>query len=593
MREAQNTNVVGRVPSEMLATVTLASRGMPANSSPLELAHFLRETSATSSPPLCKGGQEGSQARHVLVNRVAKFVQYEIFVDNEDASLIPPQPPLAKGGRNNVNAPLISSLANGWSTRIASLISLLAFVLSAFLPPSAFAQEKTAEQPPAPIKVITLTRAEPVDFDRDVQPILARRCLVCHSGSVTEGMLDLSKHASILEGGRRGTALVPGKSAASLLIQLSGKTQKPFMPPKKEKPLEPEELAILKLWIDQGAKPGSGMKAETRIVLTPPPESFHPIRAVVVSPDQQFIAAARGCRIDLFDATGKPLRSLVNPGLVGADKKPLHTAHASLVEALAVSPDGKTLASSSFQEVVLWDPATGAIRRRLDGFAERVDCLAFSIDGKFLATGGGAPTESGEIKIFDLASGKLKLEIKNGHSDTVLGIAFSPDGKMLATGAADKFVKVFDTTTGKLLRSFEGHTHHVMDVGWKPDGKVLVSIGADDLIKTWDFEKGEQIRSFGNQKKQLTKLVFKNKSSEILVASGDHTVRVWNIDNGSAGMNFNGATDYLCAVAISADGKLVSTGGEDGILRLYNGANGKLVKAILPSDAPADAPAGK
>ena len=164
---------------------------------------------------------------------------------------------------------------------------------------------------------------------------------------------------------------------------------------------------------------------------------------------------------------------------------------------------------------------------------------------------------------------------------------------MLATGAADKFVKVFDTTSGKLLRSFEGHTHHVMDVGWKPDGKVLVSIGADDLIKTWDFEKGEQIRSFGNQKKQLTKLVFKNKSSDILVASGDHSVRVWNIDNGSAGMNFNGATDYLCAVGISADGKLVSTGGEDGILRLYNGATGKLVKAIPPLDAPAVAPAGK
>ena len=395
-------------------------------------------------------------------------------------------------------------------------------------------------------------------------------------------MLDLSKHASILEGGRRGTSLVPGKSAASLLIQLAGKTQKPFMPPKKEKPLEPEELAVLKLWIDQGAKPGSGMKTETRITLTPPPESFHPIRAVVVSPDQQFIAAARGCRIDLFDATGKPLRSLVAPGLLGADKKPLQTAHASLVEALAVSPDGKTLASSSFQEVILWDPLTGAIRRRLDGFAERVDCLAFSADGKFLATGGGAPTESGEIKIFDLATGKLKLDIKNGHSDTVFGVCFSPDGKMLATCAADKFVKVFDTANGKLLRSFEGHTHHVMDVGWKPDGKVLVSIGADDLIKTWDFEKGEQIRSFGNQKKQLTKLVFKNKSSEILVASGDHTVRVWNIDNGSAGMNFNGATDYLCAIGISADGKLVSTGGEDGILRLYNGTNGKLVKAIPP-----------
>lgn len=470
---------------------------------------------------------------------------------------------------------------------------VIAFFASVVVSATVGAQEKPADAPPAPIKVVTLNRSEPIDYDRDVQPIFARRCLVCHSGSVTEGMLDLSKHASILEGGKSGPALVPGKSAASLLIKLAGKTQRPFMPPKKEMPLVPEELAILKLWIDQGAKPGSGVKATATIALTPPPGAFHPIRAIVISPDQKLIAAARGCQVELFDAEGKPVRSLVAPGLVGADKKPLHAAHISLVEALAMSPDGKTLASSSFQEVILWDPATGAIRRRLDGFAERVVCLAFSADGKLLATGGGPPTESGEIKIFDVASGKLQIEIKGGHSDTVFGIAFSPDGKKLATASADKFVKVFEVATGKLVRSFEGHTQHVLDVGWKPDGKMIVSVGADDLIKTWDLEKGEQIKSFGNQKKQLTKLAFKGKTSEILVTSGDHNARTWNIDSGSAGMSFSGATDYLSAVGVSADGKLVSTGGEEGVLRIYNGATGKLVKAIPPVGASEAAPAGK
>ena len=132
-----------------------------------------------------------------------------------------------------------------------------------------------------------------------------------------------------------------------------------------------------------------------------------------------------------------------------------------------------------------------------------------------------------------------------------------------------------------------------MDVGWKQDGKVLASVGADDTIKVWDLEKGEQIRSFGNQKKQLTKLAFKSKSSEILVSSGDHNVRMWNIDNGSAGMSFNGATDYVSAIGISPDGKLVSTGSEDGVLRIYDGANGKLVKAIPAPETPAAPNAGK
>ena len=196
----------------------------------------------------------------------------------------------------------------------------------------------------------------------------------------------------MLEGGGRGTVLIPGKSADSLLIQLAGKTKKPFMPPKKEAPLTPEELAILKLWIDQGAKPGSAAAASaTRIALTPPAGIVHPILGLVVSPDQKFVAAARGCNIELFDATGKSLRSLVDPRLIGPDGKPVHAAHVSLVEALALSPDGKTLASSSFQEVDLWDPLTGALRRKLEGFAERVVCLAFSPDGKLLATGGGPP----------------------------------------------------------------------------------------------------------------------------------------------------------------------------------------------------------
>ncbi|CAN5390049.1 hypothetical protein BH10PLA2_BH10PLA2_28980 [soil metagenome] len=471
--------------------------------------------------------------------------------------------------------------------------TILAIAIMPLLSVPVFAQDKPKEEPVAPIKVVALNRKEAVDFDKDVKPILAKRCIVCHSGSVTEGGLDLSKHAAMLEGGGRGTSLVPGKSTDSLLIQLAAKTKKPFMPPKKEAPLTPEELAILKLWVDQGAKPGNSMPVSTRVALTPPPSIVHPILGVVISPDQKFVAAARGCNIELFDATGKSLRLLANPALVGSDKKPTNAAHPSLVEALALSPDGKTLASSSFQEVALWNPLTGAMLRKLEGFAERVVCLAFSPDGKLLATGGGAPTDTGEIKVFEVATGKQVLEIKSGNSDTVFGISFSPDGKKLATASADKFVKVFEVGTGKLVRSFEGHTHHVMDVGWKPDGKVLASVGADDTIKVWDLEKGEQIRSFGNQKKQLTKLVFKNKTSEILVSSGDHNVRMWNIDNGSAGMSFNGATDYVSAIGISADGKLVSTGGEDGVLRLYNGTNGKLVKAIPAAEVPASTNPGK
>jgi len=122
----------------------------------------------------------------------------------------------------------------------------------------------------------------------------------------------------------------------------------------------------------------------------------------------------------------------------------------------------------------------------------------------------------------------------------------------------------------------------VLDVGWKADGKLLASAGADNVIKVWDYEKGEQVRTFGNHAKQVTRLLFKGTTSEIVTCSGDQTVRFWNVDNGGGGMTFGGSNDYLYAVGVSPDGKIVAAGGEEGIVRLYNGANGQLIKALLP-----------
>ena len=101
------------------------------------------------------------------------------------------------------------------------------------------------------------------------------------------------------------------------------------------------------------------------------------------------------------------------------------------------------------------------------------------------------------------------------------------------------------------------------------------------------------MRSFGNYTKQITRLIFKGKTSEILVCSGDSSVRVWNIDNGAKGRAFSGATDFLYTVAASNDGKFVVAGGEEGIVRVYNGTTGKLLKTVSGSTPVNAAPPGK
>src|SRR6516164_7407911 len=119
---------------------------------------------------------------------------------------------------------------------------------------STVADEAKKGADPQPIKVVTLDRKEPVTYEKDIAPILENKCAYCHSGAVKEAKFDMGTYEGLIKGGKRGAAIVPGKPDQSMLVKLSGRTMKPTMPPKSEEPLTPEELALIKLWIEQGAK---------------------------------------------------------------------------------------------------------------------------------------------------------------------------------------------------------------------------------------------------------------------------------------------------------------------------------------------------
>ncbi len=209
-------------------------------------------------------------------------------------------------------------------------------------------------------------------------------------------------------------------------------------------------------------------------------------------------------------------------------------------------------------------------------FSGRVLALNFSADGKWLATGGGVPSRSGEVKIWNAADGKLFREFKDAHSDTVFGVAFSADGKLLASCGADKFIRIFDLNDGKLVKTFEGHTHHVLGVSWRRDGRTLASAGADKNVKIWDMITGEQKFNIENRfKKEVTSVHYLWGQNVVLASGGDAAMRTMKDENGNDVKSFGGEKGYLQSAAISADGKTVVAGGDNSNLFGFDANDGK------------------
>jgi WD40 repeat protein len=131
-------------------------------------------------------------------------------------------------------------------------------------------------------------------------------------------------------------------------------------------------------------------------------------------------------------------------------------------------------------------------------------------------------------------------------------------------------LKVFKVADGALVRSFEGHTHHVLSVAWRMNGRTLVSGSADTTMKVWDLKTGEQKRTIQGFGKEITCINFVADSMRVIAACGDRNVRLTNTDGGNNERNYGGSPDFVYTAAISADGKLLMTGGQDGVVRVYD-----------------------
>ncbi|RFC42654.1 MAG: WD40 repeat/WD40 repeat [Verrucomicrobia bacterium] len=297
---------------------------------------------------------------------------------------------------------------------------------------------------------------------------------------------------------------------------------------------------------------------------------------------QQSIAKGSGKALALsLSADGRHLAALFADGALrvwatasgtGVDQATLPPTGTGTLVARA---DGTFTAASAKGDIVATSPAPAwTLERVLTGFADQVNAVRFSPDGKRLATGGGEPSRSGDIVIFDVASGKAVQTWKERHADAVLGLDFSADGKQLASGAADKIARVTEVATGKVVRLFEGHTHYVMGVAFRADGRVLATAGADGTVVTWDMILGERKKKIEGWRKEVTSVQFLGATNQIVTSAGDNLVRIVT-DDGTQIRAIANLPEFMQSAAFSPTINAIVAGGEDSVLRVWNGADGK------------------
>ncbi len=258
--------------------------------------------------------------------------------------------------------------------------------------------------------------------------------------------------------------------------------------------------------------------------------------------------------------------------------------HLSRITALAWSPDGRRLASASYDRTIqVWDATNGKNLLTYRGHFDRVHSIAWSPDSRYVVS----TCQDGGVHIWDATTKDLVYSYR-GHRGSVNAVAWSPNGFYIATAGNDKTVQVWHASNHMLLYTYYGHSQKVRALAWSPDGTRIASAGDDSKVQIWEPLKDQQKRSFflsftsklsahrgqltlSGHRGRVNALAWSFDGKRVAAASSDQRVMAWDVQMGNVvftqGISGSGMKN---AVSWSPISRHLAIGGNDKIVEVWN-----------------------
>ena len=253
------------------------------------------------------------------------------------------------------------------------------------------------------------------------------------------------------------------------------------------------------------------------------------------------------------------------------------------VAGIAFSPDGSTIAIAEGARptvdaaavrkgtAVLWDVASGERRATLTGHSSYLMAIAYSPDGAQLAT----TSTDGTAILWKVATGQPTATL-TGHEGFVTSVAFSPDGATVATASRDHHIRLWDPATGTLRKTLGEHVGWVRSIAFSPDGALLASVGSDRTLRVWNTRTWAVIAALAGYEGAINSVVFNPAGTLIATGANDRTVRLWNIEGGVEALEagdeivLQGRNAAVQSVAFAPDGRTLVATSLDSSVSFWN-----------------------